>query len=316
MRARAERALHEAEETMRQGDEALAQAEWQVENLRAEFGAAGDPEFLAARFSAREAAEREIKAQAENLALVADGLDEAALARQMEGFEADAAEIRLAEIAARARSALTWRGKFSPSRAQKRPNGLRCRKARVPRLAIFARESARADIHEQALPRSATLKLAALLVDAGLARHRAERKDPLLARAGALFSSLLTEGRYSGLDQTFGEDGELHLSARRADGQDLELRFLSEGARDQLYLALRLAFLEDYAARAEAPPFIGDDLFASFDDRRVTAGFHALAAASATIQPILFTHHEHILSVAEAALGRAVQVLRLDPAGA
>ncbi len=314
LRARAERALHEAEETMRQGDEALAQAEWQVENLRAEFGAAGDPEFLAARFSAREAAEREIKAQAENLALVADGLDEAALARQMEGFEADAAEIRLAEIARQSEEHTDLARKVFAEQSAKKAEWAALQESAGAEAAIFARESARADIHEQAR-RWATLKLAALLVDAGLARHRAERKDPLLARAGALFSSL-TEGRYSGLDQTFGEDGELHLSARRADGQDLELRFLSEGARDQLYLALRLAFLEDYAARAEAPPFIGDDLFASFDDRRVTAGFHALAAASATIQPILFTHHEHILSVAEAALGRAVQVLRLDPAGA
>ena len=73
---------------------------------------------------------------------------------------------------------------------------------------------------------------------------------------------------------------------------------MSEGARDQLYLALRLAFLEDYAARSEAPPFIGDDLFASFDDARVAAGLRALAAASATIQPIIFTHHAHIVEIA------------------
>ena len=62
------------------------------------------------------------------------------------------------------------------------------------------------------------------------------------------------------------------MRARRADGDDWPLAALSEGARDQLYLALRLAFLEDYARRSEAPPFIGDDLFASFDDRRVAAG--------------------------------------------
>ncbi|MGO8739300.1 AAA family ATPase [Rhodoblastus sp.] len=314
LRERAERALQVAEQTMRQADEALALADRQVENLCAEFGATAGPEALAARLSARETAEREIKAQSDNLALVADGFDEAALARQMEGFDADAAEIRLAEIARQSEERTGQAREIYAEQSAKKAEWEGLRESAGAEAAIFARESARADIHEQAR-RWAALKLAALLVDAGLARHRAERKNPLLARAGALFAAL-TEGRYSGLDQTFAEDGALHIGARRADGEDLELRSLSEGARDQLYLALRLAFLEDYAARAEVPPFIGDDLFASFDDRRATAGLHALAAASATIQPILFTHHAHILRLAEAALGGAAQVLRLDAANA
>ena len=70
--------------------------------------------------------------------------------------------------------------------------------------------------------------------------------------------------------------------------------------------------MEDYAARSEAPPFIGDDLFASFDDARLAAGLDALAQASAAIQPIIFTHHAHILGVARDRLGDAAQVLRLD----
>ncbi len=314
LRARAERAVQAAEEMARQTDESLAQAERQVENLCAEFGAGGAPEILAARFSAREAAESEIKAQSDNLALVADGLDEAALAQQMEGFDADAAEIRLAEIASQSEERTGLARKIYAEQSAKKAEWEHLQESAGAEAAIFDRESARAEIHDQAR-RWAALKLAALLVDAGLARHRAERKDPLLARAGDLFSAL-TEGRYAGVDQTFGEDDALRLAARRADGEDLELRYLSEGARDQLYLALRLAFLEDYAARAEAPPFIGDDLFASFDDQRVAAGFRALATASATIQPILFTHHAHILSIARAALGGGVQVLSLEAANA
>ena len=41
---------------------------------------------------------------------------------------------------------------------------------------------------------------------------------------------------------------------------------LSEGARDQLFLSLRLALLERRAG--EPLPFIGDDMLASFDDAR------------------------------------------------
>ena len=86
---------------------------------------------------------------------------------------------------------------------------------------------------------------------------------------------------------------------------------LSEGARDQLYLALRLAYIEDYAARAEAPPFIGDDLFASFDDSRTGHGLEALAAIGDRIQPILFTHHLHVLEDARVRLGDAVDIIRI-----
>jgi uncharacterized protein YhaN len=64
---------------------------------------------------------------------------------------------------------------------------------------------------------------------------------------------------------------------------------MSTGARDQLYLALRLAYLEDYASRAEPAPFIGDDLFASFDEDRTFKGLAALAAMGDRVQPIVFT---------------------------
>lgn len=40
------------------------------------------------------------------------------------------------------------------------------------------------------------------------------------------------------------------------------------GSRDQLFLALRLAYLEDFAKNADPAPFIGDDLFTSFDEDR------------------------------------------------
>ena len=86
---------------------------------------------------------------------------------------------------------------------------------------------------------------------------------------------------------------------------------LSEGTRDQLYLALRLAYLEDYAGRAEPAPFLGDDLFLTFDDRRTGHGLEALAAIGDSVQPILFTHHRHVADLARDRLGAAVDVLEL-----
>ena len=178
--------------------------------------------------------------------------------------------------------------------------------------AAFDREAAKAEMAAEAR-RWAVLKIASMMVGAGLERHRQSRQDPLLARAGAIYATLTT-GRYQSLKQDFVEDEKLRLLALRRDGAALPLAALSEGARDQLYLALRLAFLEDYAEKSEAPPFIGDDLFASFDDSRVAAGVHALADLSPALQPILFTHHDHVVEIAARTLGVTAQVLRLDPA--
>jgi chromosome segregation protein len=74
-------------------------------------------------------------------------------------------------------------------------------------------------------------------------------------------------------------------------------------------LALRLAYLEDYAMRAEPPPFIGDDLFATFDEDRTAHGLAALAAIGDRVQPIVFTHHRHVAQIAQASGDAEVVVL-------
>ena len=121
----------------------------------------------------------------------------------------------------------------------------------------------------------------------------------------------MTGGAFAGLDQSFGEDDEPQLEACRPSGERVPFPALSEGSRDQLYLALRLAYIEDYASRAEAPPFIGDDIFASFDDARTGDGLEALAAIGDRVQPILFTHHLHVVDAARARLGDAADIMQI-----
>jgi uncharacterized protein YhaN len=86
---------------------------------------------------------------------------------------------------------------------------------------------------------------------------------------------------------------------------------LSEGARDQLYLALRVAAIEGHVANAEPLPFIADDLLVNFDDTRAAAAIELLSALGRTTQVILFTHHDHIATLAVGQTGAAVQ--RLPP---
>jgi uncharacterized protein YhaN len=155
------------------------------------------------------------------------------------------------------------------------------------------------------------LRLGTLLLSAAIERQRTNQQDPLMVRAGHLFATI-TGGAFSGVGQEFDENDVLRLVGQRPTGEDVHVEGMSEGARDQLYLALRLAYLEDYAKRSEPIPFLGDDLFMTFDDTRTKNGLVALAALSQDVQPILFTHHRHVVELAQQALGGEVDVMELD----
>jgi uncharacterized protein YhaN len=73
---------------------------------------------------------------------------------------------------------------------------------------------------------------------------------------------------------------------------------MSDGTRDQLFLSLRLAAIENYIASAEPLPFIADDLFVHFDDDRAAAGLDALIALGGLTQVLFFTHHQHLADLA------------------
>jgi uncharacterized protein YhaN len=153
-----------------------------------------------------------------------------------------------------------------------------------------------------------TLKFGALLISTAIERLRIDQSDPLLTRAGILFD-LLTGNSFVGIGQEYDERDVPRLVGRRPTGEAVHVAGMSTGARDQLYLALRLAYLEDYASRAEPAPFIGDDLFASFDEDRTFKGLAALVAMGDRVQPIVFTHHQYLAEIAETKLGAEIIVL-------
>lgn len=87
---------------------------------------------------------------------------------------------------------------------------------------------------------------------------------------------------------------------------------MSEGTVDQLYLAVRIAALEQYLENAPGLPFVADDLFVNFDDERAEAGFRALGHLARKCQVIFLTHHEHLANIAQAALPQPIPVQRLS----
>jgi uncharacterized protein YhaN len=243
------------------------------------------------------------------LADLADGVDEAQLVQEMNAFDPDAATASLKELERRDRDL----GQQEKDRYAERDRLQRRRDEFESGIgaeaAVQQRRNAEAELVDAAR-RWAVLKAASALLGGALDHHRAARRDPLMTRAGEAFATL-TGGAFAGLEQSFYDDDEAKLEACRANGERAPVAHLSEGARDQLYLALRLAYVEDYASRAEAPPFIGDDIFASFDESRTGNGLEALAAIGDRIQAIVFTHHLHVLEEARVRLGDAVDIIRI-----
>jgi uncharacterized protein YhaN len=150
--------------------------------------------------------------------------------------------------------------------------------------------------------RFARVRAAGLLLRRAVERFREEQQGPLLGRAGDLFR-MLTLGAFEALKVDYDDRDQPVLKGQRAGGVLVPAEGMSDGTRDQLYLALRLAAVERYVREAEPLPFVADDLFVHFDDERAAAAFAALGQLGRETQVIFFTHHPHLCSVAERRLG-------------
>lgn len=158
-------------------------------------------------------------------------------------------------------------------------------------------------IFERWIVRAAAANLARLAIE----RHRATVEDPLIVRAGTLYS-LATGGAFKGIAADYDEADQPILVTVRDNDERVMISGLSEGTRDQLFLALRLALLE--LRTTEPLPFIADDLLASFDDERTKCCLKLLSNFGQHRQVIVFTHHVHIAELARAAVEQ-VNIIQL-----
>jgi uncharacterized protein YhaN len=146
------------------------------------------------------------------------------------------------------------------------------------------------------------LRSAVLLLQWAIDRYRCEKQAPMLKRAGELFA-ILTGGSFETLQPEFEADDSVHLVGVRPDGRRVRVAGMSTGTADQLYLALRVAAVENYLENAAPMPFIADDLFINFDNKRAAAGFRVLNELAKKTQVLFFTHHQHLVDVARTTLG-------------
>jgi uncharacterized protein YhaN len=252
-----------------------------------------------ARAARHAALSAEIGAREAELHRLDDGKSLAELAIEAEGADLDALPSRIADIDERLRAIGTETTETADRLAELRHALSAMQQGHDAAGAAQEMEDALAEIDDIA-GRYVRTRLAHTLLRAGIDRFRRQQQAPLLSRAGALFARL-TEDRYHALGVEE-DDGKLAIVAERPDRSTCPADRLSEGTRDQLYLALRLAAIESYAAKTEPLPFIADDLLVNFDDRRARAALRVLGEMGAQTQVILFTHHAHIVEMADPAL--------------
>jgi uncharacterized protein YhaN len=141
----------------------------------------------------------------------------------------------------------------------------------------------------------AVVTLCKTLLDETRKIYEIERQPEVLRQA-SVFYSVMTEGRYARVIAPL--DGA-EILVERADGVRLSPQSLSRGAAEQLYLAMRLALVRQYASHMDALPVVFDDVFVNFDPERAGNTLQAVRELSRTHQVLLFTCHPHLVRLVE-----------------
>jgi len=105
-------------------------------------------------------------------------------------------------------------------------------------------------------------------------------------------------GSFSGLRDEIDEKGKPILLGVRPDKTEVGVDGMSEGTRDQLFLALRLSTIELQGEQQERLPFVVDDILVGFDDERSKACLEVLAEFAQKFQVLVFTHHTMVAQAA------------------
>lgn len=176
-------------------------------------------------------------------------------------------------------------------------------------LAAATRQEALASMRDTA-EQYVRVRAAAMLLQWAINRYRREKQAPLLKRAGRMFATLTMES-FTDLRIEYDDQDHARLVGIRSDQSSVSIDGMSDGTADQLYLALRLASVDEYLSRAHPLPFVADDLLINFDDARAAAGFKVLGELGQKTQILFFTHHQHLVDIARATLGEGVNVISL-----
>ncbi|WP_053958862.1 AAA family ATPase [Sulfobacillus thermosulfidooxidans] len=150
------------------------------------------------------------------------------------------------------------------------------------------------------------IELARRLLQRAIELYRQQNESSIIDRASQFFRRL-TLNHYEDLMIDY-DDNIPYLEARDHKGHKRRVGQMSDGTRDQLYLALRLAFIGQHLENGESLPIILDDILVHFDDDRTKATLEVLNEMAGRTQVIYFTHHQWVVNLAQDLHPRPAQV--------
>jgi uncharacterized protein YhaN len=151
--------------------------------------------------------------------------------------------------------------------------------------------------------------LSRALLERQVARFQERHQPRLIEELSALFAAL-TEGRYTRVYPRYDDEGT--FVAVRKDGVEVTPAAMSTGTREQLWLAVRLAYVRQYCEASEPLPLILDDPLVNFDAARARATLAVLADFARRSQVLMLTCHAHLVDLARDVA--AVEPLPIPPA--
>jgi uncharacterized protein YhaN len=150
--------------------------------------------------------------------------------------------------------------------------------------------------------------LARALLERQVARFQERHQPRMLEELSSLFAAL-TEGRYRRVYPRYDDEGT--FVAVRADGVEVTPKAMSTGTREQLWLAVRLAYVRHYCEASEPLPLVLDDVLVNFDAARTRATLSVLSEFAKETQVVMLTCHAHL-----AELAREVAAVEVFPLAA
>jgi uncharacterized protein YhaN len=305
-RAELDKQIKAQETALREAQAAIVRMSDRVHTLCRQAGCSHPDELPTAetRSAQRQQLQKAIDTLEEQLLEQGAGATLTQLIQEAEAVDADALPAQLAEIAQQLEVLETKRSQRDQAIGREQTilaqmdGGARAAEAAESTQAILAAIRGGVD-------RYVRLRLASMLLRREVERYRINHQGPLLSRASTLFSQL-TLGSFARLETDYNDKDQPVLVGVRAEGVQVGVEGMSDGTRDQLYLALRLATLEQYLANHEPLPFIVDDILIQFDDQRAEAALQVLAELSAKTQVLFFTHHWRLVELAKKLPGHDV----------
>lgn len=184
------------------------------------------------------------------------------------------------DVAANHENVGSLRQEIQQIESDRRPAGLR-----------FDRAQLRHQLVEE-LEALCSLEVVTAALDHSRSQLELNHQPRTLLRASG-FLSQLTGGAYH---RVWTRIGERRLLVDDADGGTLDVEQLSAGTREQLFLAIRLALIDQLRGYDVRLPVVLDDVLVNFDEDRTAAAVRTLCDVAALGQQILvFTCHQHLV---------------------